>query len=106
LEQPHVLDGDDRLVGEGLEEVNLGPGESTSPGTAHADDTNRLPLLQHRNGERRLEAPAEGDFSGRHRHVGCGLKVWDMHDQAFDDATPGHECPSWPSWTLPPQVFF
>ena len=36
LEQPHVLDRDDRLLGEGLEQLDLLVGEG--PGSARADD--------------------------------------------------------------------
>ena len=32
LEQPHVLDGDDRLVGEGFEQLDLRRGEGTHLG--------------------------------------------------------------------------
>ena len=45
LEQPHVLDGDDRLVGEGLEQRDLLFGERTNLVTPNHDAANRRLLL-------------------------------------------------------------
>ena len=50
LEQPHVLDGDHRLIGEGFEKLDLRRGEG-----AHLDATcdqcsNEFPLLTKGNG--------------------------------------------------------
>src|SRR6266540_2821453 len=46
LEQAHVLDGDDGLVGEGLEEGNLRLGKGAHLGTQNGQVTKRLALAQ------------------------------------------------------------
>jgi hypothetical protein len=40
LEQPHIFDGDDGLVGKGFEKIDLLIGERTDFGPANADATN------------------------------------------------------------------
>ena len=42
LEQPRVLDGDDGLVGEGLEQIDLSVGEGASLGSPDYDHTDRF----------------------------------------------------------------
>src|SRR5713101_6484792 len=50
-EQPHVLDGDDRLVGEGLDERDLLLIESLGVRPAEGHRSDRLPSAQHRDGD-------------------------------------------------------
>ena len=45
LEQPHVLDGDHRLVGEGFEELDLRRGEGAHLGATCDQCSNEFPLL-------------------------------------------------------------
>jgi hypothetical protein len=47
-EQPHVLDGDDRLVGEGLEQSDLPLREAPNLGTADVDRTDCEPFFSSR----------------------------------------------------------
>ena len=49
LEQPHVLDRDDRLIGEGFEKLDLRRGEGTHLGATRAQRSNEFPLLTKRN---------------------------------------------------------
>ena len=51
LKQPHVLDGDHRLVGEGLEEFDLRRGEGTYLGATCDQRSNEFPLLTKGNGQ-------------------------------------------------------
>ena len=51
LEQPHVLDRDHRLVGEGLEQGDLLSGNGPGFGAADGDRADRLALAQHRHGQ-------------------------------------------------------
>ena len=51
LEQPHVLDGDHGLVGEGLEERDLFFGERPQLGAPDRDGANRNALAQKRNSQ-------------------------------------------------------
>ena len=46
LEQPHVLDGDHRLIGEGLEQGDLPLGEGPNLGATHHDGPERDALRQ------------------------------------------------------------
>ncbi len=54
-QQPRVLDRDGRLVGEGLQEGNLGAGVAASHRPAHDDAAHRHPVTQHRDA-RHLDA--------------------------------------------------
>ena len=45
LKQPHVLDGDNRLVGEGFEKLDLRRGKGTHLGATRAQRSNEFPLL-------------------------------------------------------------
>src|SRR5262249_52318143 len=58
LEQPHILNGDDGLVGEGLEQRDLVVAESTGFATGHRDGPDRLILTKQRH--YRLTSPATG----------------------------------------------
>ena len=46
LEQSHVLDGDDRLIGEGFKKRDLLVGEGTDLGSANQDAPIGTPLAQ------------------------------------------------------------
>ena len=50
LEQPDVLNGDHRLVGEGFEELDLRRGEGTHLDATCVQRSNEFPLLTKRNG--------------------------------------------------------
>src|SRR5262249_33961224 len=51
LEQPDILDGDDRLVGECLKERNLRIGEEPRLRMRYCDRADRFALAQHRGGQ-------------------------------------------------------
>ena len=51
LEQPDVFNGDDGLVGEGFQELDLRRGEGTHLGTTCAQCSNEFPLLTKGNGQ-------------------------------------------------------
>ena len=53
LEQPRVLDGDHRLVGEGLEQLDLGVGERDRIAPYDVDGTDRRVAFQHRHRQAR-----------------------------------------------------
>src|SRR5262249_49153486 len=60
-EQAHVLDGDDRLVGEGLEEGDLVIGEAAGLAAGHGQRTDRLVMSEQRHHH---QAPVPTDASG------------------------------------------
>ena len=55
LEQPHVLDRDDGLVGEGFEQRDLLLGERPHFGAANQDSADRDSLTKQRRGQARCE---------------------------------------------------
>ena len=61
-EQANVLDGDDRLVGEGPDERDLLFGEGPRLLAPAEDDAERHPVAEHRHGQKRpvAEPPASG----------------------------------------------
>ena len=58
LEQPHVLDGDHRLVGEGFKELDLRRGEGAHLGATCVQCSNEFPLLTKGNGQEGAPAAA------------------------------------------------
>src|SRR5262249_15775048 len=69
-EQPHVLDGDDRLVGEGLQKRDLLVRERDRLSATEQDHTDRRSLSQQGNAERR---PLTG-LSGERASLGILLR--------------------------------
>jgi hypothetical protein len=49
LEQPHILDRDDSLVGEGLQQSDVALAEGTDFGPRDDDCTTGLAIAQHRH---------------------------------------------------------
>ena len=58
MEQPHVFEGDDRLIGESFEELDLRRGEGAHLGDVRSV-SNGFPLLTKRNEQKRAQRPAE-----------------------------------------------
>ena len=56
LEQPHVLDRDHRLVGEGRDQLDLLVGEGPDLGPPHHDGADEDALPEHRDAQDRPEA--------------------------------------------------
>ena len=56
VEQPHVLDGDHRLVGEGGDQLDLLVRERRAPRRAQSRDADRHAFAQQRHAEQRAEA--------------------------------------------------
>ena len=75
FEQPHVLDGDHRLVGEGFKEFDLRRGEGAHLDATCGQRSNEFPLLTKGNGQEgarsRRRNPALGNRSARGRRE-CG----------------------------------
>ena len=55
-EQAHVLDGDDGLVGEGPQQLDLLLGKRARHVAVHGDGADRLAFAQHRDGQDAAEA--------------------------------------------------
>src|SRR5262249_61827350 len=56
LEQPHVLNSNNSLVGEGLEKRDLSVGKRPGLRTSYGDHTKRRTVAQHRDGESTSQA--------------------------------------------------
>ena len=71
LEQPRVLDGDHRLVGEGLEQRDLVVGEPAGFAAGHRDRPDRLVVTKQRHHS--------------HASVATGTSAWPAWLRAFED---------------------
>ena len=85
VEQPHVLDGDDGLVGEGLKELGLRVGEAAGPLSHDDDHAHGRPLAQEGHAD---EAPPAARLRQRMRVLGILHHVFDVHDGAAQDDAP------------------
>src|SRR5215831_5145259 len=81
LEQPHVLDGDYRLVGEGLEQRNLLVGEGVHFGPADYDHADRYSFAQ----KRRRQHGAKATTNPWKLRLQPRRDVIDMDRPAFDN---------------------
>jgi hypothetical protein len=91
-EQPHVLDGDHRLVGERLEQLHVRVGEGVPLPVGDADRADDLVLSEHRNDEEALKAART--LSRARQGVGVdvvlGLRVADpIHGPGADHTLNG-----------------
>src|SRR5262245_25158594 len=77
LEQPHVLDGDDGLVGKGLEQGNLPLREEAHLGAAEVDRADSdAPFAQQWNAQDRAEAQAPRVLVPRSPCNPCSIQLW------------------------------
>ena len=60
-EEPHVLDGDHRLMGEGLEQFHLPIGKESGRGSGHDDRPDGTPVAQHWHGHEASIGHGPGD---------------------------------------------
>jgi hypothetical protein len=84
LEQAHILDGDDRLIREGLEVTDLLGAERAHFASADEDRANRDALTQQRCAERRAPPEAAGKISADRKVVGLG-QIFDVDDPRLAD---------------------
>src|SRR6185436_20996006 len=77
LEQPDVLDRDHRLVGEGLEQLDLTFGE-TALRAGHVDRAKRAPVAEHRNDDHALEPLGARDVAQPRGDAWIAAHVWAM----------------------------
>src|SRR5262245_18136368 len=88
LEQPHVFDGDDRLVGEDFKKRDLLLREGADYSTTNDDDADRLVLAHEGRNEYRSDAEAL-DLGDAFRKLssGDGEQIFNMDYIAVDDRT-------------------
>src|SRR5262249_21411783 len=93
LEEAHILDGDDGLVGEGLQEDNVLVRKRSDLGTADEDRAERLALRQQRGRECRPVAipeshrPAFGELILRRGEI-VDMNRTTIYDGATGDPAP------------------
>jgi hypothetical protein len=97
-EQPDVLDGDDRLVGEGLKERNLGFRERPRLSARHEDRPDGAALAEHGHREQAPEAAGQRD-DGLHQ-LAVGQRVLDLDDGTCQDRARGGQpaVRAWSHW--------
>ena len=78
VEQPDVLDGDHRLGGEGLQELDLPVGERPYLGPPDADRSDGLGPAEQRNAQRCPETEGSRKQTGLRVLVGLGLHIGDV----------------------------
>src|SRR6516162_7893739 len=84
LEEPNVLNGDDGLVGERAEQVDLLDVELTGLGPTDGDRADRAPITQHRHGQHRAKAGHQGRVSDGELSVGQDIR--DMCDRTVPNS--------------------
>ena len=87
LEQPRVLYGDDGLVGEGFEQLDLHRGKSTLPFSANMDNTNSHTVAQ--KWSREYGADTHRDAEGFGKFFLRRSQVRDVNRLAIDDRATG-----------------
>src|SRR5262245_46915346 len=85
LEQPHVLDGDDGLVGEGLKQGDLLVRERIDLGAAELDSTDRFPFTQEGNGQRRAMTELASEGAAFRILLRLGLEISHLYGSPLED---------------------
>src|SRR5262245_55385767 len=86
IEQPRVLDGDDRLRGKILHQLDLLVGERPHVGARQPKSSNRNAVPQHRNAEIGAKTPKSLRF--RPVILGVSLHIGNMNNLPFSKARP------------------
>src|SRR5512145_1599995 len=93
IEEAHVLDGDDRLVGEGLEERDLLVGERVDLSASELEDADRRALPQQWNAQKTPMAHAAGDGTGFRKLLDLSLNVRHMNGSTLQHGAPADGAP-------------
>jgi hypothetical protein len=86
-EQPHVLNRDDRLVGEGLQERDLRIGEGLHLGPSKVDCADGHALAQERNAKHGSGADLPGDLAAYRELLGLRLQIGHVDRPSVEDRT-------------------
>src|SRR5262249_52293252 len=87
LEQPHVLDRDHRLIGEGNSKLDLLVGEGLDSSALENDHADRRSFPYQRNAENGADTAETCPL--QESEFGIGLDIRDMNDAAIDKDPPG-----------------
>jgi len=99
VEQAHVLDRDDRLVGEGAQQRHLLVGQRARQVAHHADRTDGRIASQHRHDRHRARAAAEEIADARQqRALGVCRGIRNVDHPAIEDGERVHVLTREPEW--------
>src|SRR5262249_35655254 len=87
VEKPHVLDGNDCLVGEGLEELHLSVAEGSHFSPADRNNPERLARAEQRSTEYRSRTPAPCDGAALRVFAIFRLQVSNLHRPPLEHHT-------------------
>src|SRR5262249_32728591 len=93
VEQADVLDGDDRLVGEGLKQCNLSLCKELGFGASNSDSTNGDGFPQERTAENGPVAEAARAGTGLRVFLSLRRQVQNVNRPSLDDATANDGAP-------------
>ena len=88
VEQAHVLDGDDGLIGEGLQEVDLALGEWASLPTCDHEYADNGIVALHRDSQRRAKVKAGASEARRYFRI--DVRIIEQVGNAMHLAGPDH----------------
>src|SRR5215467_12417961 len=92
-EQPHVLDGDDCLVGEGLQQLDLAIRERPGLGARYLNDADGSTLPQH--GDEEAASPADRAAKGLMLVLWIEVDIGYVDNRTLEDRPAGKEGPGW-----------
>src|SRR6202040_822538 len=98
IEEAHVLDGDHRLISEGLQQSDLGVGEWSDMLTGNGDCSNRIPVTQHRHGQYAAITHRLGESATKSSVAGIDEHIRNMHYGAAHDCASRSRFLVSPSW--------
>jgi hypothetical protein len=93
LEQTRVLDGNDGLVGKGLEPLDLAVREGPGLGARYRDDAEGKAFPEHRDEE--AASPADRAGQSLMSVLWIALNVGYVDHRALEDRPPWHQRPGW-----------
>jgi len=85
VQQARILDGDDGLIGEGLEQVDLSLGEELCLGSAQRDHSNCDAFSHQRNEQAGAEAQATCVLAGYRKFIYLGLQISNMDSPPIEN---------------------
>src|SRR5262249_20533718 len=84
-EQPHILDGDHSLIGEGLDELYLPVSERAHLSAPYRDQSDRLGAVEQRNAQNGPKPTVTGELTAERVVVRLGLYVCDVDRSSLAD---------------------
>ena len=90
VEQPHIFDGDDRLIGEGLQQRDLVGCERSSLTARYGNRADRLAIPQHGHGQCRSKPTHARTIADLRTWI--GQRVRNIDRRPFQNGAPAKSC--------------